>query len=200
MIASRRSVESAFVARPTGPAARGCDRRWNHRAPTNTKGRESDMRPYVRIVMGAFLVAGCATGSSSSRVAGEQSGREASAVPARCSAGDPDRWARFCVIGQALYGIGANLRPDTQVRSKWPPHGVTVRCRGYGLCRPSFRGGGHPGVEHRSGADRWLAFTGRGCSPRTFAAQAAAICAGARLWPSAAVGGIGCALRVLHLA
>jgi hypothetical protein len=80
--------------------------------------RRIDMRAYVSPVIGALLLAGCATGSPSSRVATDRSGSEPSSAPARCSAADPDRWAWFCAIGQSLYGIGANLQPDTQLRSK----------------------------------------------------------------------------------
>ena len=77
------------------------------------------MRAYVSLVIGALLLAGCATGGPSSRFAAERSSSEASRqAPTRCSAGDPARWAWFCVVGQTIYGIGASLQPDTQLRSK----------------------------------------------------------------------------------
>jgi len=84
----------------------------------NSRGR-IDMRAYVSLVMGALLLAGCATGGPSSRVVAERLVGETSPPPPNlCSAGDPDRRAWFCVIGRTLYGIGANLQPDTELRSK----------------------------------------------------------------------------------
>lgn len=77
------------------------------------------MRAYVSAVSGVLLLAGCATGGPSSRFAAERSAIEVPpSAPARCSVADPDRWAWFCVIGQTLYGIGASLQPDTNLRSR----------------------------------------------------------------------------------
>jgi hypothetical protein len=57
--------------------------------------------------------------SVASRATAERSVDEPLAsTPARCSAADANRWVWFCVIGQTLYGIGANLQPDTQLRVK----------------------------------------------------------------------------------
>ena len=81
--------------------------------------RRIHMRAYVSLVIGALLFAGCATSSVSSRVAPQGLVDEPSASTlTRCSAADPNRWAWFCVIGQSLYGIGANLQPDAQYRFK----------------------------------------------------------------------------------
>ena len=81
--------------------------------------RRIDMRAYVSLFISALLFGGCATGRPSSQFAVERSASEPSPPPAtRCSVGDSDRWAWFCVIGQALYGIGASLQPDTNLRSK----------------------------------------------------------------------------------
>ncbi len=82
------------------------------------RGR-SDMRAYVSLVVGAALLAGCTTGGPSSRLAAERlSGEPSPPHPTRCSAGDPDRWVWFCVISRTLYGIGANLQPETELRPK----------------------------------------------------------------------------------
>ncbi len=73
----------------------------------------------LSLVIAGLLLAGCATGGASSRVASERSASEPSPPrAARCSADDPDRRAWFCVIGQALYSIGASLQPDTTFRSR----------------------------------------------------------------------------------
>jgi hypothetical protein len=81
--------------------------------------RRMVMRAHVSLVIGALLLAGCATGGSSSRVDTERSAGEPSpSAPTRCSAGDPDRWAWLCVLGQILYGIGENVQADTQLRSR----------------------------------------------------------------------------------
>ena len=68
------------------------------------------------LFLGALLVAGCATTSVSSRAPERSLDEPASSALTRCSAADPDRWAWFCVIGQALYSIGANFLPDTHHR------------------------------------------------------------------------------------
>lgn len=83
----------------------------------NWRGR-IDMRTYVSLVLGALLLAGCATGGPSSRFAERSASEPSPPAPTRCSAGDPDRWAWFCVIGRTLYGIGASLQPDTELRSR----------------------------------------------------------------------------------
>ena len=81
--------------------------------------RTGNMRAYVSFVSCALLLAGCTTSSVSSPVALERSAdRPSPPTPARCSAADPGRWAWFCVIGQSLYGIVANLQPDVQQRLK----------------------------------------------------------------------------------
>ena len=60
----------------------------------------------------ALLVGGCATGTASSppSAAGGES-RSAGAIK-RCSPGDPDRHAWFCVVGQILYGVAGAMQPD----------------------------------------------------------------------------------------
>ena len=81
--------------------------------------RSLDMRAHMSLVSAALLVAGCATGGASAPRTTERSASEPLLpTPTRCSAGDPDRWAWFCVIGQALYGTAANLQPDAKLRSR----------------------------------------------------------------------------------
>ncbi len=119
----------AFAARQSDQPREGCDRPWDRRNGTNATSVASttpmpdrrgriDMRAYVSLVIGALLLAGCAMGGPSSRFTAEPSSSASPQAPTRCSAGDPDRWAWFCVIGQTLYGIGASLQTDTQLRSK----------------------------------------------------------------------------------
>jgi hypothetical protein len=76
------------------------------------------MRVGANLLVVALLLAGCVTGSASSRSAAERRSSAASPGSGRCSAGDPDRWAWFCVIGQGLYNILSALQPDTDLRSK----------------------------------------------------------------------------------
>jgi hypothetical protein len=76
------------------------------------------MRVGANLLVVALLLAGCVTGSASSRSAAERTASAASPGSGRCSAGDPDRWAWFCVIGQGLYTILSALQPDTDLRSK----------------------------------------------------------------------------------
>jgi hypothetical protein len=58
-------------------------------------------------LLAATLLAGCAT---TSRPAGSRAD-ETSQAPRRCSPGDPDRWAWFCVVGQILYGAASFFSP-----------------------------------------------------------------------------------------
>jgi hypothetical protein len=76
------------------------------------------MRICSRLVVAALLLTGCVTGGASSRSADERTASAPSPGSGRCSAGDPDRWAWFCVIGQGLYNILSALQPDTDLRSK----------------------------------------------------------------------------------
>ena len=64
------------------------------------------------LALTALLLGGCATGTASPPppVAGGEA-RPARASK-RCSPGDPDRYAWFCVIGQVLYGVAAAMQPD----------------------------------------------------------------------------------------
>ena len=72
----------------------------------------------VILVVSVLLLAACATGTPSPRAGVEASAGARSSPPMRCSAGDPDRGAWFCVIGQILYGIGTALQPDPDVRAR----------------------------------------------------------------------------------
>lgn len=62
----------------------------------------------------ALQLGGCATGNLSTSVSTSLSGGDGKPPSAirRCSPGDPDRHAWFCVIGQILYGIAGAMQPD----------------------------------------------------------------------------------------
>ena len=55
----------------------------------------------------ALLVGGCATAAPPPSTAASES-----KSIKRCSPGDPDRHAWFCVIGQILYGVAGAMQPD----------------------------------------------------------------------------------------
>jgi hypothetical protein len=55
----------------------------------------------------ALLVGGCATAAPSPSTAASDS-----RSIKRCSPGDPDRHAWFCMIGQILYGVVGAMQPD----------------------------------------------------------------------------------------
>ena len=73
-------------------------------------------RRVPQLFLGAVLLAGCATTDVSSRAPERSVDERPSSTLTRCSPADPDRGAWFCVIGQALYSIGANFVPDTPHR------------------------------------------------------------------------------------
>jgi hypothetical protein len=57
------------------------------------------------LLLAASLLGACATTARPPARAAESS------TPCRCSPGDPDRWAWFCVVGQILYGAAAFFQP-----------------------------------------------------------------------------------------
>jgi hypothetical protein len=61
------------------------------------------------VVLAALLLAGCAT------TAPPRSRAEASETPRRCSTGDPDSSAWFCVVGRILYGALSSLQPINEL-------------------------------------------------------------------------------------
>lgn len=63
-------------------------------------------RRSTRLLLVAFVLAGCATTTPARPRAAE-----ASQAPRRCSTADPDRGAWFCVVGQILYGAASFFTP-----------------------------------------------------------------------------------------
>ncbi|MGH7299653.1 MAG: hypothetical protein ACREKQ_11820 [Candidatus Rokuibacteriota bacterium] len=62
------------------------------------------------ILVAAVLLAGCATAAPTRpRAAG------ALETPRRCSAGDPDRSAWYCVAGRILYSAIASFQPINEL-------------------------------------------------------------------------------------
>ena len=59
------------------------------------------------LLLALALLGGCATGSRPATARAD----DTSATPRRCSTGDPDRWAWFCVVGQILYGAASFFTP-----------------------------------------------------------------------------------------
>jgi hypothetical protein len=57
------------------------------------------------LLLAASLLGACAT------TAPPPARAEESSTTRRCSPGDPDRWAWFCVVGQILYGAAAFFQP-----------------------------------------------------------------------------------------
>jgi hypothetical protein len=71
-------------------------------------------------LIAAIFVAGCTTSTRpfSPATASSAGDPRQAAEYRRCSAGDPDRFAWFCVIGQMVYGAISNLQPDAAVGSR----------------------------------------------------------------------------------
>jgi hypothetical protein len=72
----------------------------------------------LRLAVLAAMLAGCATGTPSSRPATWDPGDQPRPVGrlTRCSDVDPDRHAWFCVIGQILYLTLSMLQQDIDAR------------------------------------------------------------------------------------
>lgn len=71
----------------------------------------NDMRRHVALAFAALVIAGCAstTPQPTATIAADAEPRPAAR---RCSDGDPDRFAWFCIVGRVLYGAAASLAPD----------------------------------------------------------------------------------------
>ena len=63
------------------------------------------------LLVALALLGGCATSSRPATARAD----DASATPRRCSAGDPDRGAWFCVVGQILYGAASFFQPVNEL-------------------------------------------------------------------------------------
>ena len=69
------------------------------------------MRSLACTLLAATLLAGCATTARPATSRADQT----SQAPRRCSTGDPDRWAWFCVVGQILYGAASFFTPVNEL-------------------------------------------------------------------------------------
>ena len=63
------------------------------------------------LLLALALLGGCATGSRPATARAD----DTSATPRRCSTGDPDRGAWFCMVGQILYGAASFFQPVNEL-------------------------------------------------------------------------------------
>ena len=71
-----------------------------------------DMRRHIGPLLAALLIGGCASTTPPSPAPTTVADREPRVAARRCSDGDPDRFAWFCIVGRVLYGAAAFLQPD----------------------------------------------------------------------------------------
>jgi len=70
------------------------------------------MRRHIGPLLAALLIGGCASTTPPSPAPPTVADREPRVAARRCSDGDPDRFAWFCIVGRVLYGAAAFLQPD----------------------------------------------------------------------------------------